>query len=82
MVILNSNLLSLIIGILKAIIRFILRLLLLIPMIVIGVIGVAVSGESKLIGETIVRCLVHPFIAFAEAMRSISYEVKEYRNNK
>lgn len=78
----NSNLLALIIGILKAIIRFILRLLLLIPMIAIGVIGVAVSGETEFIGETIVRCLVHPFVAFGEAMRSISYEIKEYRNNK
>ena len=70
----NENLFNLILGIVKAIVIFLFRLLLLIPMVILAIVGAALGAVAT--------CIAHPFKALAEAIRSISYEIKEYRNNK
>ncbi len=78
----NENLLNLIWGIVKAVAVFIFRLLLLIPMVIIALIGAAIGASEASITDAIWTCISHPFKALAEAIRSISYEIKTYRNNK
>lgn len=78
----NENLFNLILGIVKAIVIFLFRLLLLIPMVILAIVGAALgAGEGSILGA-VATCIAHPFKALAEAIRSISYEIKEYRNNK
>lgn len=78
----NENLFNLIWGIIKAILWFIFRLLLLIPMVMLAIVGAAVGASERSIGEAFWTCISHPFKALAEAIRSISYEINTYKNNK
>lgn len=59
--------------IVKAILWFIFRLALLIPMIMLTIIGAMFGAGEATIGEAIWKCICHPFSALAEAIRSISY---------
>lgn len=78
----DENLLYLIWGIVKAILWFIFRLALLIPMIMITIIMAMFGAGEASVGEAIWKCICHPFSALAEAIRTISYEIKVYKENK
>lgn len=78
----DENLLYLIWGIVKAILWFIFRLALLIPMIMITIIMAMFGAGESSVGEAIWKCICHPFSALAEAIRTISYEIKVYKENK
>ena len=77
----NENMVTLIIDIIKAILLFLFRLLLLIPMILLAIIGAILGANGRSIEEAVVTCIVHPFKALAEAIRNISYAIKNYRNS-
>lgn len=76
----DESLFNLILGIIKAILLFIFRLALLIPMLMLTIIGAILGAGERAIGIAIWKCICHPFNAFAEAIRSISYEIKSYKN--
>ena len=76
----NESLLDLVVGIIKAIVVFLLRLILLIPMLLLTLIMAVVGSNEKSIGEALFMCICHPFKAFFDAIRDILYEIKEYRN--
>lgn len=77
----NENMVTLIIDIIKAILLFLFRLLLLIPMILLAIIGAILGANGRSIEEAVVTCIVHPFKALGEAIRNISYAIKNYRNS-
>lgn len=78
----NENLFNLIWGILKAIFWFVFRLALLVPMVFITFMMAVIGANKSSIGEAIWKCILHPFSAFGEAIRNISYEIKIYKSNK
>lgn len=77
-----DNVITLIIDILKAVVLFAFRLALLIPMIVITIFGATLGGSEASLTYGIGKCIKHPFKAFGEAIRNISYAIKNYRSNK
>lgn len=77
-----DNVITLIIDILKAVVLFAFRLALLIPMIVITIFGAALGGSEASLTYGIGKCIKHPFKAFGEAIRNISYAIKNYRSSK
>ena len=77
-----DNVITLIIDILKAVVLFVFRLVLLIPMIVITIFGATLGGSEASLTYGIGKCIKHPFKAFGEAIRNISYAIKNYRNNR
>lgn len=78
----NENLYNLILGIVKAILLFVFRLALLIPMLLLTIVGAIVGAGERAIGDAIWKCICHPFNALAEAIRSISCEIKAYKNKE
>ena len=78
----NENLFYLIWGIMKAILWFIFRLVILIPMVMLTIVSAMLGASEASIGGAIWKCICHPFSALAEAIRSISYEIKVYKANK
>lgn len=78
----NENLFYLIWGIVKAILWFIFRLVILIPMVMLTIVSAMLGASEAAIGDAIWKCICHPFSALAEAIRSISYEIKVYKANK
>lgn len=78
----NENLFNLIWSIVKAILLFVFRIALLIPMIMLAIVAAMVGASEKNIGEAFWTCISHPFKALAEAIGNISYAIKTYKNNK
>ena len=78
----NENLFNLIWGIIKAVLWFIFRILLLGPMILITVVIALLGDSASNVGEAIWKCICQPFRALSDAIKSISYEIKVYTQNK
>ena len=70
---------NLVFGIIKAILWFIFRLLLLIPMVMLGIAGVILSGSEETLVEVVWRCVTHPFVALIDTIKNIKYEIDVYK---
>lgn len=70
----------LIFGIIKAILIFLFRLALLVPMVMLAVVTAMLGAGEKSIVEAFWTCVTHPFKALGEAIRNIKYEVDDYRS--
>ncbi len=77
-----ENGVNLFFGIMKALLWFAFRILLLGPMIVLTVVMAMLGGDSNSVGQAVWKCICQPFTAFFDAVRSISYEIKVYNQNK
>lgn len=77
-----SSTTTLLIGITKALLIFMFRLLLIIPMIFVGVLGLALSGDGRVAGKTIVSVIEQPFKAVSEAIHNIVYEIRLFKENR
>lgn len=71
---------NLVFGIIKAIIVFVFRLLLLVPMLMLTIIGAMFGAGEATVGAAIWKCITHPFTALGEAIRNIKYEIDIYKN--
>ncbi len=76
----NSKKINLVFGIIKAILIFIFRLLLLVPMVMLAIVGAMLGAGEQSIVSAFWTCVTHPFKALAEAIRNISYEVNNYKD--
>lgn len=77
----NENMVTLIVDIIKAILLFLFRLLLLIPMLLYTLIAAVVGANENSVFDALGKCIVHPFKALGEAVRNISYAIKNYKNS-
>jgi len=67
-------------GIIKAIVVFVFRLLLLVPMLMLTIVGAMLGAGESTVGAAIWKCITHPFSALGEAIRNIKYEIDVYKD--
>lgn len=70
---------DLVFGIIKAILIFIFRLALLVPMLMLTILSAVIGANEHTVAESIGICICHPFKALGEAIRNIKYEIDTYR---
>lgn len=78
----HENLFNLIWGIIKAVVWFVFRLALLVPMLILTFFMAAIGSSKYTISQAISTCICHPFTAFIDAIKQINAEIKIYKSNK
>lgn len=78
----DENKISLILGIIKALVIFVFRILFIVPMLMATVVIAMVGGKKRTIGIMLLECIRQPFRALSDAFHGISSEVSEYNRNR